>query len=227
MTAFFRFSTRIVGYALIGLAVAFGVSAAGTARAVAVEPLAKPPVPARVPSSEAPRSASKKSVSQHDNADEPINIASDILTVEQEKNVAVFEGKVDAAQGTMRLRADRLEVYYEENAEGGENSQSITQMKAFGDVVFVTAAETAQGDRGVYNVRNRTIWLEDNVVLSQGGNVLRGTRLDMDLESCKSTVKSERRDQRVVGRFVPNSDGSETPDAGASMTENAASAVGN
>lgn len=231
MIAVFRPSIRIFGVAAVGLGVAFGALAAGPARAVVVEPVAKPvagrDAPAQTPAADLPHTVKKKSASKQDSTDEPINIASDILTVEQAKNVAVFEGKVDAAQGSMRLRADRLEVYYEENGPEGEGTRSITQMKAFGSVVFVTAAETAQGDRGVYNVRNKTIWLEDNVVLSQGGNVLRGTRLDMDLASGKSTLKSDRRDQRVVGRFVPNSDDRDAPDDGAAVTEGATSSVGN
>lgn len=141
------------------------------------------------------------------NSDEPINIASDMLTVMQDKNSALWEGNVDAIQGDMRLKSDKLEVFYENKDEGdGSGVGAVTHMHATGHVVFITPTEMAQGDRGVYYVRNRTIQLYGNVVVNQGNNVLRGSQLDIDLNTNRSVLKSDAKGQRVVGRFVPDSD---------------------
>jgi lipopolysaccharide export system protein LptA len=45
--------------------------------------------------------------------EDPVEIVSDSLVVEQEKQLATFTGNVDAVQGEMRLRADKLLVYYQ------------------------------------------------------------------------------------------------------------------
>ena len=46
------------------------------------------------------------------NAREPIEIAADALEVQQDKRTATFNGNVNATQGTMVMRADRLVVTY-------------------------------------------------------------------------------------------------------------------
>jgi lipopolysaccharide export system protein LptA len=50
----------------------------------------------------------------------PIEITSDKLDVDQQEKTAIFEGNVDAIQGEVHLKADRLKVYYEEeDAQAG------------------------------------------------------------------------------------------------------------
>jgi len=48
----------------------------------------------------------------------PIEITSDRLDVDQEAKTAIFEGNVDAIQGQVHLKADRLKVYYEGDTSG-------------------------------------------------------------------------------------------------------------
>ena len=54
--------------------------------------------------------ASAQQRTSHDTA-LPIEIAADALEVQQEKQIAVFSGNVDAQQGNIKLRADRLWVH--------------------------------------------------------------------------------------------------------------------
>src|SRR5690606_41608040 len=46
------------------------------------------------------------------NSDQPIEIDSDTLEVQQDKQLALFRGKVDVVQGDTRLRSHGLNVYY-------------------------------------------------------------------------------------------------------------------
>ena len=47
--------------------------------------------------------------------DEPIEINSDRLVLEQNQQVATFTGNVDAVQGVTRLQSDKMRVFYANN----------------------------------------------------------------------------------------------------------------
>jgi lipopolysaccharide export system protein LptA len=157
---------------------------------------------------------------------QPIEITSDTLTVEQPKQLATFAGNVDAIQGEMKLRADRLLVHYARSDAAGSGTagsgsgaggaadpadNSIRMIEAFGKVVITSPAESAQGDAGVYDVVAGTMQLTGDVVLTRGENVIRGNRLDMDLNTGLSTVSGGKRSERVRAVFSPENGESEQP----------------
>ena len=134
----------------------------------------------------------------------PIEIEADRLEVEQAAHLALFVGNVNAVQGQLRLRADKLQVHY---AGGGGAAQAeISRIDAEGQVFFSTIHETAQGDRGTYDVENGIITLTGAVVLTRGDDIIRGRRVVLNLETGRSTVDAgddEAGDGRVKGLFVP------------------------
>ncbi len=54
----------------------------------------------------------------HDNS-QPIHIVADKLEVQQDNQVAIFTGHVDAVQGEVRLRSDVLKIFYRQNNPPG------------------------------------------------------------------------------------------------------------
>lgn len=136
----------------------------------------------------------------------PIEIVADTLEVRQSENLAIFEGDVDAVQGDMVLRADALTVHYRDNKENPDQP-GISRIDAKGHVFVSSPAETAQGNTGVYDVDNSMIHLAGDVILTQGGNVIQGERLEMNLATGKSRVMSAAgangSTERVRGLFVP------------------------
>jgi lipopolysaccharide export system protein LptA len=146
--------------------------------------------------------------------DEPIEITADRLVLAQDQQLATFYGNVDAVQGDTTLRSDELRVYYtsseERQASGG--GQSVRRLEAEGNVVITQPGETASGRSGVYDVATRKMMLEGDVVLTRGQNVVRGDRLDVDLETSVSTVSSaqapggQRDRERVRALFAPEQD---------------------
>lgn len=134
--------------------------------------------------------------------DQPIEINADSLEVQQDNNLAIFTGNVDAIQGRIRLRADRLTVWYRPGGDGGSDVQgTINKIEANGRVFISSPDETAQGDNGVYDVGAAEVVLTGDVVLTRGENVVRGKHLVMNLETGRSEMKSDG--GRVQGRFVP------------------------
>jgi lipopolysaccharide export system protein LptA len=141
----------------------------------------------------------------------PIEIIADTLVVDQESEVATFTGDVEAVQGDMTLTSDLLRVFYaqaEQGAAAPGGSQAIRRIEAEGNVKLASRTDTAEGDRGVYDVPAAKVRLDGNVVLTRGESVVKGDSLEMDLNTNVSTVRGKagaasRREQRVRALFVP------------------------
>ncbi len=128
--------------------------------------------------------------------DAPIEIEADTLEVEQNAQTATFIGNVVAVQGGIRLRSDRLIVTYAEKSDGassdedGTGGTEITRIDAKSNVhVMSEDDQSASGDWALYMVANETITMGDTVVLRQGENVIRGQRLNIDLNSGQARVE--------------------------------------
>eukprot|EP00435_Cladocopium_sp_Y103_P077555 s1_g1294.t1 len=128
--------------------------------------------------------------------DAPIEIEADTLEVEQNAQTATFIGNVVAVQGGIRLRADRLIVTYAEKSDGASDDDGdtggteITRIDAKSNVhVMSEDDQSASGDWALYMVANETITMGDTVVLRQGENVIRGQRLNIDLNSGQARVE--------------------------------------
>lgn len=163
--------------------------------------------------------------------DQPIEISSDKLDVFQDKQQAVFSGNVIAVQGTTKMRATKMTVFYREG--GGDAKpqaagapQGIYRIEAQGSVVFTTPTETALGDRGVYNVDADTIDLYGKTVtLTRGSNVLKGTKLNYHMGTGRSVLTGgdgedtelnsgsapSGKPKRVHGLFLPQSQSEAKP----------------
>ncbi len=148
------------------------------------------------------------------NSKAPIEINADALEVQQEKNIAVFSGHVVAIQDKMRLKAEKMTVYY--RSPDGENKKSgqdaIRKIEVEGNVFMSTPDETASGLTGVYDVENNHITLNNKVVLTKGKNTLKGDKLVYDMATGKSVVSAAgaaagekgKPKERVRALFVPD-----------------------
>lgn len=157
--------------------------------------------------------------SKHDNS-APIEINADNLEVLQEENKAIFTGHVVAIQGKVRLKSDKMTVYYAQKAEAEPSkkqapadpqSGAIEKIDVEGSVFLSTPEETASGAHGVYDVKGNRIVLEQNVVLTRAKNTLKGNNLVYDFATGKSTLtggaavtqQGGKDGSRVRALFVP------------------------
>lgn len=149
---------------------------------------------------------------------QPIEITSDSLQVEQQKNLAIFTGNVVAIQNDVRLKSDKMTVYYTSSDEQkadtknpDEQKQTIKKIDVEGNVFLATPEETASGARGDYDVAGEEIHLFDNVVLTRGTNTLKGSKLTYNFASGHSVVTggavaekgASKGKERVRALFVP------------------------
>ena len=137
-------------------------------------------------------------------SDQPIDINADRLEIQQDKNLAIFSGNVVAEQGTIKLRAAQLKVWYrspsvKSSANHLTSGSTIIRIVAIDQVFVSSATETARGDLGIYEVGKQLLTLTGTVILTRGENVLRGNKLVMNI----ATGQSQFSGGRVHGRFVP------------------------
>jgi lipopolysaccharide export system protein LptA len=139
---------------------------------------------------------------KHD-SNKPINIAADKVLADLNAKSVTYSGNVVVTQGDIRMHADAMKV----NTDNGK-AQTI---QADGKVVVDSPASgTVTGDNGVYNVAAHTVLMSGKVVLTHGKDVMRGTRLTVNLDTGQAvlgasgnTANGVTTPGRVQGVFSP------------------------
>jgi lipopolysaccharide export system protein LptA len=152
------------------------------------------------------------------NRDKPVHIEAASLEVRDKDKQATFSGNVNVVQGDTTLRCKVLVVHYDNNQPGGMKSATpgaggasqISRLEAKGGVVVTQAEQTATGDTGLFDMKSNTITLLGNVVVSQGGNVVRGERLVVDMTTGVSKVDAGDSKGPVRMLIEQNKDGTTT-----------------
>jgi len=145
------------------------------------------------------------------NRDQPVKIQAASLEVRDKEKIATFSGDVQVFQGDTELRCKLLNVFYDDEAapKGAKTADAgpttdqrqIHRIEAKGGVIVKQKDQTASGDAATFNMRENTVTLVGNVVVTRGQDVLRGNRLVVDL-----TTGITKMDQgRVEGLFQSSS----------------------
>ncbi len=138
----------------------------------------------------------------------PVSYSADNLEYFDGDRRLVLTGDVDIVQNDARLRADRITLYFSQSSGGGDGggqglgSGDIQRMIAEGEVYYVRPAQSARGDRAVYEVAEDAVTFSGNVVVASEENVIRGQTLVLQIGSRRTTIRPET-GQRVRGVFVP------------------------
>ena len=134
----------------------------------------------------------------------PVQIDADALEVVDGENRAIFSGNVRVQQGDSVIETSRLEVIY---AKGGSNAAgttpgNISRLNLSGGVIARSGENTAQGDRGSFDVVREIVTLSGDVTLSQNRNVAKGCKLVARLKTNQATL-SRCPGQRVRTVITP------------------------
>src|SRR5205809_3706701 len=137
------------------------------------------------------------------NRDEPVKIRAASLEFRDKDKMATFTGDVYVLQGDTEMHCKVLVVFYEEETgaravktaePGPSGDRQIRRIEAKGNVVVVQKDQNATGDSATFNMRENTVTLVGNVVVTRGADVLRGQRLTVDLTSGVSKMDGGRVD---------------------------------
>ncbi|HBK92422.1 MAG TPA: hypothetical protein DDZ68_12195 [Parvularcula sp.] len=124
-------------------------------------------------------------------SDAPIDITGDRLEVEND--VATFIGNVRAVQGPAILTAERLVADLDDKG-------SFTKIRAQGTVRYSNGKEAITGARALFDDTARTITISENVVVTQGEQVMTGGELVYWIDTGK-IVFTAQAGKRIRGIF--------------------------
>jgi lipopolysaccharide export system protein LptA len=145
---------------------------------------------------------------------EPITVTSDTLEYDYRRNVVVYRGDVQATQGQVKVRSDRLTVTLEGGSGGKEargDGARLREIVAEGNVRIDNGLRWATGGRATFDQHRRTLVLTDDPKLHDGSNEVAGERVVVYLDEDRSVVEGGRR--RVKAVLYPGRDGGLAPGA--------------
>lgn len=139
----------------------------------------------------------------------PVSYSADNLEYFDSERRLVLIGDVDIVQNDARLRADRITLFFSQSSGGaqagsggGLGSGDIQRMIAEGEVYYVRPAQSARGNRAIYEVAQDAVTFTGNVVVASDENVIRGETLVLQIGNRRTTIRPTP-GQRVRGVFVP------------------------
>jgi lipopolysaccharide export system protein LptA len=134
----------------------------------------------------------------------PIEVSANSFQADINAKTGTYVGDVIVKQGDFRLRADKVRV----NVVDGKPDRIF----ADGNVFFDAPTGNARGDDGVYDVRPRLITLTGRVVLTRAKNVMRGSKLTVNLATGVAQLGAGgTTGSRVQSLFAPPTSQSKKP----------------
>ena len=130
-----------------------------------------------------------------DQVAEPIVITSQNLSVHNQDSQAIFEGQVVLVQGTFRLTADRMVVFFEDQTISSDPAvpavagQKISTIKAVGHVKIVDGDQSATGRKAVFYGKEGKVVLTGEPEIWQEGYRVTGRKVTLFLKEDRSVVE--------------------------------------
>ena len=145
----------------------------------------------------------------------PYDVLADRLDVDDAAKAAVFTGNVVAVQGDMTIRSVELTAFYTGSAglaaaaDGTKKgAASLTHLKARKKVTVLSKdGRTATGDWADIDIKTNIATLGGTVVLTQGKNIVRGTKLLIDMNTGETTIKTEPTASSAGAAMISSSEG--------------------
>ena len=127
----------------------------------------------------------------------PIEIVSDKMEAFQEKKMIVFSGNAIAQQGDIKLKTDRLTIYYKKSADKKEKigkqevdvAGDLEKIELKGNVTITQKDLSATGDDAVYYQEGAKFVMTGNPVLRQGRNIIKGCRVIIFIDENRGKVE--------------------------------------
>jgi lipopolysaccharide transport protein LptA len=130
----------------------------------------------------------------------PIDVDADRLDVDDHAKLAIFRGDVRAVQGDFIVRTSEMRAHYTGAAGLAEQINpaekrapaQITKIEARGKVIVTSKnGQNATGDWADFNVKDNQVILGGDVILTQEKNVVRGSRLIIDMITGQSVIQND------------------------------------
>jgi lipopolysaccharide export system protein LptA len=161
--------------------------------------------------------------------DKPVNLEADRVTIDDSKQIALFEGNVVLTQGTLQIRGDRMQVRQDKDGfrhgiTWGNPAHFRQKRDGFDEYIEGWA------ERIEYDGRAETMQMFNRAQLKRGQDEMRGNYISYDARSeffqvtgAGTAAAANESDGRVRAVIQPKS--KEKPPAGAPVTLKPADAI--
>ena len=119
----------------------------------------------------------------------PIQIEADRLEIIDNQNTALLTGNVSVVQGKTLLKASRIKVFYLREGDKTKSSSGVRQIEASGTVAIRSDDNYATADSAIVDMVKEHVTLKGDVRVSQGGNILKGCTMTVNLKTNVANVK--------------------------------------
>ncbi|MFV8782270.1 lipopolysaccharide transport periplasmic protein LptA [Microbulbifer sp. SA54] len=146
--------------------------------------------------------------------EQPIKVSADKLEANRSKNITVYSGNVVISQGSLQIRANRVEVFG--NAQGEIEKVVATGSPAHfqQQVEANTNPVKARAKRIEFLVGNDALQLTGAADIDRDGNTLSAERIDYDLKSEQMKAQGRSDKERVEMIWKPESKPADNADNG-------------
>lgn len=128
--------------------------------------------------------------------EEPIEITSERLEVDEQAGTAIFFGQVVARQGEMTIYSEKLILYRSEELE------EVEKLEASGGVRIVQQDRVGTAQHASFYMQEEKLVLSGDAKIQQDQNLVAGEEITLFLKENRSLVKSGS-DGRVRAVFIP------------------------
>ena len=135
----------------------------------------------------------------------PIHIEADRMISQEQDNSVMFTGNVDARQGELLIRTDKMTVYYvqNENNNGKKGSSEVNKLICNGNVQISQGDWLGTGKRMDYYAKDRKIILSGDAKGWQGQNMVAGKTITYFLDEGRSIVDGQVSADGKTGKSKP------------------------
>jgi lipopolysaccharide export system protein LptA len=133
---------------------------------------------------------------------QPIAITSDDNATSIRENVSVYTSNVEIRQGSLNIKADRLEI----NASAGKGNEVFLTTGSpvrYSQLLDGEIPVTATATEIRYDRASRTLTLSGNAVLSQSGSEVQAAVIRYNIETQQISAESGEQKKRVTTIFTP------------------------
>lgn len=126
--------------------------------------------------------------------EQPIQIAADKMTAVDKSQSVIFTGNVDASQGDVRIRSDKMTIYYIKDTsksagkKTSKNAQQVKKIVCKGNVEVTSKEWLGTSETMHYFSKKKLVQLIGNAKAYKGQNMVQGERIDYHLDTGQSEV---------------------------------------
>lgn len=132
---------------------------------------------------------------------QPVDVRSDFWEASIQDNISIYRENVEVRQGSMLIKAVRLEA----NASAGRGSEVLIASgtpATYSQTLEDGKEVTAQANEIRYDLANRTLTLSGNAEMSQSGSLVQGAVIRYNIATQQLSAESEQ-NRRVTTIFTP------------------------